>query len=189
MAESIPSSRDDNGDDSKDFDDIADNVDREHHLAHTPSPPVALEMELEDADDESFSDASSERAPVATPAISPAVLEQEHDKGIESQSKVDNDNESFESLSEDIQEEFEDDFDDDFDDDVDEVIDTDKEDKERSTNNISGLSDPSFSFAKDVSVSQESDKSNESEAMVSRQTSVASDYEIRYYMYYIHELM
>ena len=82
---------------------------------------------------------------------------------------------SMETVSEELQEEFEDDFDDN--DSGKDVQEGDRGD--RSTNNISALSDPSFSFNKDVSVSQESEKSNESETVISRQTSAASDYELR----------
>ena len=86
---------------------------------------------------------------------------------------------SFESVSEDIQEEFEDDFEDDENNGNDSVEYSDKQDKDRSANNISGLSDPSFSFTNDVSASQESERSNESETMISRQTSTTSDYDVR----------
>ena len=162
---------------NKEFDGVYDenntNVIKQN-LTHTPSPPVALEMELEDADDESFSDESSEPS---QKAVSVDIEQENKIKTEESEAQDLSVSGSFESVSEDIQEEFEDDFEDE--DSGEGIKYKDNEDKDRSTNNISGLSNPSFSFTNDVSASQESEKSNESETMISRQTSSASDYEIR----------
>ncbi len=138
-------------------------------------------MELEDADDESFSDKSSE--PLQKTA-SDAPREQNKgvmntDKEVAKTADEVSVSDSFESVSEDIQEEFEDDFEDDENNGNDSDEYRDKQDKDRSANNISGLSDPSFSFTNDVSASQESERSNESETMISRQTSTTSDYDVR----------
>ena len=100
---------------NKEFDGVYDenntNVIKQN-LTHTPSPPVALEMELEDADDESFSDESSEPS---QKAVSVDIEQENKIKTEESEAQDLSVSGSFESVSEDIQEEFEDDFEDEVD--------------------------------------------------------------------------